>query len=174
MAECIQIAFLNMKTFFQCRLFSTPEANKDRPAAKSCLASSIIHLLSVIAFLACTDAAFSQSTDYAAGKASAEKFYSEGSYAKAREVYSKIDISTLPNEDTRWVQFRLADTQWRSAAATGMGNTSELDAARDMTGFGLKSKNRLRISIGEPKTPIGTRHGRIIRRRWIGGRGRAI
>ena len=120
-----------MKTFFQCRLFSTPEANKDRPAAKSCLASSIIHLLSVIAFLACTDAAFSQSTDYAAGKASAEKFYSEGSYAKAREVYSKIDISTLPNEDTRWVQFRLADTQWRSAAATGMGDTSELDEARD-------------------------------------------
>ncbi len=131
MAECVQIVFLNMKTFVQYPwLFNIQEANKEGPAAKPHL-PFLFYLLFAIAFLASTTAAFSQSPDYAADKANAETFYAEGSYAKAHDVYASMDISSLPKEDARWVQFRLADTRWRSAAATGNPDTSELDAARD-------------------------------------------
>src|SRR5271154_2856107 len=84
----------------------------------------------VAAFLASAIAAFSQS-DYSTNKIAAEKFYADGSYAKANEIYSKVDVSSLSPDDARWVDFRLADTQWRSAAATDNPDTTKLDEARD-------------------------------------------
>src|SRR5215469_8971396 len=68
--------------------------------------------------------------EYETNKAAAEKFYTDGSYAKAHEIYSKVDVSQLSSDEARWVAFRLADTQWRSQAATDNADTTKLDEAR--------------------------------------------
>ncbi|HEY4984547.1 MAG TPA: alpha-2-macroglobulin, partial [Verrucomicrobiae bacterium] len=83
--------------------------------------------------LASTAAAFGQpgpDADYSTNKDAAEKFYAEGSYAKAHEIYDKVDISFLSRDEARWVAFRFADTQWRSQAATDNPDTTKLDEAR--------------------------------------------
>ena len=84
--------------------------------------------------LASTAAAFGQpgpDADYSTNKDAAEKFYAEGSYAKAHEIYDKVDISFLSREEARWVAFRFADTQWRSQAATDNSDTTKLDEAHN-------------------------------------------
>src|ERR1039457_261760 len=84
--------------------------------------------------LASIAAAFGQpgpDVDYPTNKIAAEKFYAEGSYAKAHEIYDKVDISFLSREGARWVAFRFADTQWRSQAATDNSDTTKLDEARN-------------------------------------------
>jgi len=69
--------------------------------------------------------------DYPSLKAQAEKFYAESSYAKANEIYSRLLIlSSISHDEARWVAFRVADTQWRAAAATDNPDTSKLDDAR--------------------------------------------
>ncbi|HLP78288.1 MAG TPA: hypothetical protein VK327_15390, partial [Candidatus Paceibacterota bacterium] len=68
--------------------------------------------------------------EYETLKANAEKLYAEGSFAKANELYASATLTNLPPTEQRWVQFRLADTQWRSEAATKTADTSKLDAAR--------------------------------------------
>lgn len=68
--------------------------------------------------------------DYNALKEEAEKFYAEGSYGRALEVYQKAKDEALPEAESRWVAFRLADTLWRSAAATENRDQSKLDQAR--------------------------------------------
>jgi uncharacterized protein YfaS (alpha-2-macroglobulin family) len=70
------------------------------------------------------------SSAYETNKPLAEKFYAEGSYAKAHEIYSHVDVSGLSAEESRWVAFRTADTEWRSEAATDNADTTKLDAAR--------------------------------------------
>src|SRR6185437_884506 len=80
--------------------------------------------------------AFAQPTndslaEYETNKTLAEKFYSDGSYAKAHEIYATINVSGLPNEEARWVAFRSADTHWRSESSTRNADTTQLDAARD-------------------------------------------
>ncbi|MGH8024696.1 MAG: alpha-2-macroglobulin, partial [Limisphaerales bacterium] len=93
---------------------------------------SVFNLLSsILVILAPAIPAFCQPPDYAANKAIAEKFYFQGSYEKAHDLYAKMDVSSLPEQDARWVEFRLADTQWRSAAASANPDTSKLDAAGD-------------------------------------------
>ncbi|HEY1174209.1 MAG TPA: alpha-2-macroglobulin family protein [Verrucomicrobiae bacterium] len=73
----------------------------------------------------------SQTTaEYAPLKTEAEKLFAEKSYAKANEVYAKAKALTLSTADTRWVEFRLADTQWRSAASTQQADTTKQDQAR--------------------------------------------
>jgi hypothetical protein len=69
--------------------------------------------------------------EYETDKSAAEKFYTEGSYAKAHEIYSKVDTSHLPGDEARWVAFRSADTLWRSQAATDNADTTKLDDARN-------------------------------------------
>ena len=69
--------------------------------------------------------------EYETNKAAAEKFYADGSYARAHDIYGKINVSGLPGEEARWVAFRSADTQWRSEAATDNADTTKLDEARD-------------------------------------------
>src|SRR5258708_31832308 len=63
-------------------------------------------------------------------KAGAEKLYAEGSYAKSHEVYDKAKALELPAAEARLVDFRLADTLWRSEAATQNSDTTQLDRAR--------------------------------------------
>jgi uncharacterized protein YfaS (alpha-2-macroglobulin family)/tetratricopeptide (TPR) repeat protein len=70
------------------------------------------------------------STDFEKLKADAEKQYADGSYALAHETYAKAPLAELPPPDKRWVEFRLADTQWRSQAATQTADTTKLDEAR--------------------------------------------
>ena len=67
---------------------------------------------------------------YETNKPIAEQFYADGSYAKAHEIYSHVDKSNLSADETRWVAFRAADTEWRSEAATDQADTTKLDAAR--------------------------------------------
>ncbi|HWC60801.1 MAG TPA: MG2 domain-containing protein, partial [Verrucomicrobiae bacterium] len=69
-------------------------------------------------------------SNYESSKTTAEQFYTDASFAKAHDVYAKIDTSALPANDARWVAFRLADTQWRSQASTSQSDTTQLDAAR--------------------------------------------
>jgi uncharacterized protein YfaS (alpha-2-macroglobulin family) len=86
----------------------------------SCLLASIV-------------AALSQSApdpEYPANKAAAEKSYAEGSYARAHDIYTKIAPASLAGNEARWVAFRVADTQWRSATGTANIDTSLLDEAR--------------------------------------------
>jgi len=70
------------------------------------------------------------SPDFEALKADAEKQYAEGSYALAHETYAKVPLADLAPTDKRWVEFRLADTQWRSQAGTQTADTTKLDEAR--------------------------------------------
>ena len=68
--------------------------------------------------------------EYEAQKAEAEKLYTEGSFAKANEAYHQVALTNLPPAEQRWVQFRLADSQWRSEASTQQADTTKLDQAR--------------------------------------------
>ncbi len=68
---------------------------------------------------------------YESLKTEAEKFYADKSFAKAREVYARANVTNLPPAESRWVEFRLADSQWRAQAATQTADTTKLDQARE-------------------------------------------
>lgn len=76
--------------------------------------------------------ASAQSPQYAALRSDAERLYAEGSYARSREIYLQAKTLTLPSSDTRWVDFRLADTLWRSESASPSADTSRLEAATEV------------------------------------------
>jgi len=71
-----------------------------------------------------------QQTDYARLKSDAEQFYASGSYARANEVYSKVDQTSLSPAEARWVEFRIADTSWRAQAATETADTTKFERAQ--------------------------------------------
>jgi hypothetical protein len=71
-----------------------------------------------------------QQADYESLKKSAETYYGEGSYARAQELYKKAQAMKLDAEQARWVRFRLADTSWRSQAATDTSDQSVFDKAQ--------------------------------------------
>src|SRR5262245_14371691 len=71
-----------------------------------------------------------QPADYGSIKSEAEKFYAEGSFALAHEAYEKASHLKLSLEEARWVEFRLADTEWRAQSATDNPDTTRLDNAR--------------------------------------------
>jgi alpha-2-macroglobulin len=68
--------------------------------------------------------------DYQTNKTAAEKFYADDSFAKAHDIYAKVDVSKLPGDEAHWVAFRTADTEWRSEASTQWSDTTKLDEAR--------------------------------------------
>jgi uncharacterized protein YfaS (alpha-2-macroglobulin family) len=68
--------------------------------------------------------------EYETLKTEAEKLFADGSFARAREAYQRAEGMDLPPAEKRWVEFRLADTQWRSQAATQTADTTKLDQAR--------------------------------------------
>ena len=70
------------------------------------------------------------SADYEEAKATAERLFSEGSYSLAHAAYGKLKIDDLPISERRWVEFRLADTQWRSQGATQTADTTKFDEAK--------------------------------------------
>ncbi|HEV2390890.1 MAG TPA: MG2 domain-containing protein [Verrucomicrobiae bacterium] len=63
-------------------------------------------------------------------KSQAEKLYAGKSFALAHEAYTKALTTNLSPAQVRWVKFRLADTEWRSQAATKTADTTKLDEAR--------------------------------------------
>src|SRR6185436_8577969 len=71
-----------------------------------------------------------QKTEYATLKAEAEKQYINASYGKARELYLTARSLNLAPAESRWVAFRLADTLWRSQAATNTADSTKYDEAR--------------------------------------------
>ncbi len=89
------------------------------------LAVSLFVLPAVLAALAAT-----QSPDWMTTKARAEELYAQGSFELARKAYAAIDATTLALEDRRWLEFRLSDTRWRSAAGAENADSTELDLGK--------------------------------------------
>ena len=71
-----------------------------------------------------------QEEGYEEQRAAAAGLVQEGSWQLALELYTRIDLSGLAEEDRRWVSFRLADLEWRSAAASRNPDPSRLDAGQ--------------------------------------------
>ena len=73
---------------------------------------------------------FIQTTDYERLKADAETQYSQGSYARAYEIYARVDKNKLSADESRWVEFRLADTTWRAQAQTETSDTTKFEQSQ--------------------------------------------
>ena len=86
--------------------------------------------ISIAALLFVIINALAQQPDYAQLKAEAEAQYAQGSYARANEIYARVDKLKLSAADVRWVEFRLADTSWRSQAATQTPDTTKFEVAQ--------------------------------------------
>ncbi len=67
--------------------------------------------------------------DYAAVKTAAERHVVQGAYELAYRAYAALAPEDVPADERRWVAFRTADTNWRSAAGTTDQDTSRLDTA---------------------------------------------
>ncbi|HEX6717767.1 MAG TPA: hypothetical protein VF088_11690, partial [Pyrinomonadaceae bacterium] len=87
-------------------------------------------LLSISAFAFLLFNAIAQQPDYPQLKNEAEAQYAQGSYARANEIYSRVDKTKLSPAELRWVEFRLADTSWRSQAATQTSDTTPYERAQ--------------------------------------------
>src|SRR6185295_16771672 len=68
--------------------------------------------------------------EYEPIKAEAEKEYANGSFARAHDAYGRAQNLELPAAEKRWVDFRLADTQWRAQSQTETPDSTKLDQAR--------------------------------------------
>ena len=67
--------------------------------------------------------------DVEAEIARAEQEVAKRSYARALEIYQRVNGSSLTDERRHWVEFRLADLRWRSAAQSNDPDASALDQA---------------------------------------------
>ena len=63
-------------------------------------------------------------------KALAEQSYTEGSYRRAHQLYIEVRELDLSPQQIRWVEFRIADSQWRAEAATETIDKTRLEEAR--------------------------------------------
>ena len=92
---------------------------------------TIIVLVLLLAFgLAVTHAYQIPQTDYDRLKSEAEQLYVDGSYGKSHDVYLKMRALNLSPKDSRWVDFRLADTEWRAQDATHTSDNTKYEEAR--------------------------------------------
>jgi len=76
----------------------------------------LLALLTIL-LLATAGAVPQDDAPYEKLKAQAEKEYAEKSFSRARTLYEQAAGMQLPEEERRWVAFRLADTAWRADAA---------------------------------------------------------
>lgn len=86
---------------------------------------TIFLLAALTAFLPRT-----QPADWKEIRARAEKLVAQGSYELAHRAYDEASTLELSPEDRRWLLFRLADTDWRSAASTDTPDTTRLERAK--------------------------------------------
>jgi hypothetical protein len=87
-------------------------------------------ILSISAFAFLLFNAVAQQPDYSQLRNDAEAQYAQGSYARANEIYSRVDKTKLNSSEARWVEFRLADTTWRAQAATETADTTRYEQAQ--------------------------------------------
>src|SRR4029453_14713644 len=71
-----------------------------------------------------------QQTEYSQLKVEAERLYASGSYGRANELYRSVEKSGLSAAEARWVDFRVADTMWRSQNATQTADSTKFDEAQ--------------------------------------------
>ncbi len=84
-----------------------------------------------LAFLSLGGWASGQSKDFDTLKSQGEKYYREGSYRLAKEIYEKAGrLSNLSGSERRWAEFRNADTLWRSEAGSKTSDSSVFDQAQ--------------------------------------------
>lgn len=103
-----------------------PEPASTNNSTRSINAMKILFLsISFISLLLLN--AFAQQPDL---KTEAEAQYAQGSYARAHELYSRIDKTKLNTTELRWVEFRLTDTAWRAQAATQTSDTTPYEQAQ--------------------------------------------
>lgn len=89
---------------------------------------TIIFSVAAFAFLLFNAAA--QQGDYSQLRTAAENEYSQKSYARAHEIYTRVDKAKLTASERRWVEFRLADTSWRAQAATATADDTKFEEAK--------------------------------------------
>src|SRR5688572_5314311 len=89
---------------------------------------TIILSIPVFAFLLFN--AVAQQPDYSQLRNEAEAQYAQGSYARAYELYAKVDKTKLSASEARWVDFRLADTSWRAQAGTQTPDNTRYEQAQ--------------------------------------------
>lgn len=89
---------------------------------------TIILSIPVFAFLLFN--AVAQQPDYSQLRNEAEGQYAQGSYARANELYAKVDKTKLSASESRWVEFRLADTSWRAQAGTQTPDNTRYEQAQ--------------------------------------------
>ena len=87
-------------------------------------------IISISTFFFLLFNALAQQPDYPQLRTEAEAQYAQGSYARANELYSKVDKIKLSATDVRWVEFRIADTAWRAQSATQTSDTSRYEQAQ--------------------------------------------
>lgn len=87
-------------------------------------------IISLATFIFLLLNALAQQSDYSQLKADAERSYAQGSYARANELYSKIQKTALAADEAPWVEFRLADTSWRAQAATETADSTKFEQAQ--------------------------------------------
>ena len=68
--------------------------------------------------------------DYSSIQEAAEQFYARKSFQRAYDAYLRARDLQLDPDQTRWVEFRLADTLWRSKASTQSSDPSQLEEAQ--------------------------------------------
>ncbi len=86
---------------------------------------------------------WAQQEEYEKLKAEAEKFYADGSHTKAHEIYLKTGALELSKENKRWVDFRVADTMWRSQAGTQTADSTKYDKAQQQLEVLVRDIRRL-------------------------------
>ncbi|MBU4305233.1 MAG: alpha-2-macroglobulin [Candidatus Omnitrophica bacterium] len=91
---------------------------------------SRVSLLVLFSVLLLCRPGLSQQSEYERLMPEAEQLYAEGSYALAHNIYVTLDEMPLEKDKARWVDFRVADTLWRSQAATNTSDSSKFDQAR--------------------------------------------
>lgn len=95
------------------------------------LKSVFIALFLSVAGLSEVPAATVNEGAYGLLKKQGESYFQKESFAKAHEVYLKAQKLDLSPPDQRWVDFRVADTQWRSYAGTNNPDRSKIEQARN-------------------------------------------
>ncbi len=87
-------------------------------------------VISITAFSILLFNVVTQQGDYSQLRSDAETQYSQGSYARANEIYGRVDKTKLSPADVRWVDFRLADTSWRAQAQTETSDNTKFEQAQ--------------------------------------------
>ena len=91
-------------------------------------------LFQVLVFIAAGGSESGEDPDYLQIRELAEAYFVKGSFQLALEEYTKARELDLEVDQARWVEFRIADTKWRSFAASPRTDESPLLDARELLG----------------------------------------